>query len=329
MVIASLVPVAADYRAGRVGLRDLRGSTYREPFFRDTVDQSRRDRPGALDVSVDLEWLAYAAARWGGTPSGFVFHVGRCGSTLLANMLAAGGAQVVAKEPDVIIDLVAEWLRADAAPDRQEIEAAIGSAVRLLTGTLGTARGVVVKFAAWNVHIAPAVLAMFPTTQAVFIYRSPLETVASYLHTRPAWFDVIEAPRAVQARFLPSLAHVRGDSMLTETSLFAHAWRSVVEAALAVPRNRLLLVEYAELVRDPARTLRRVLRHWGQAVDEATIARMLSASSAYAKDPLGTTPFDPHGPHRRPPLDEEQTREVEATVADLWERLERERHIEG
>src|SRR5947207_1337159 len=83
----------------------------RERFFHQTVERWRRERPAALSVEIDLETFVLAAQRQPGRPpDGFVFHVGRCGSTLLANMLSASGQHLVIKESSGVNALMAGLL---------------------------------------------------------------------------------------------------------------------------------------------------------------------------------------------------------------------------
>ena len=157
------------------------------------------------------------------------------------------------------------------------------------------------------------------------MYRSPHETVASLLHQRPSWFDLIQCPRELQARFFPSVSALPKGA-LSPLALFAHAWRSAAEAALALPPERTLMVEYEELVLCSDSVLERVLRHCGQAQSRGTIQRMVAARFTYSKDPAGTAAFDPKGTHRRPALSAPERAEVDSVTHDLWTRLEARRN---
>src|SRR4051794_6913057 len=92
---------------------------FREPFFEDSVKRLG----GALRTVTGIEELEeWAASRPGMAPTGFVFHMSRCGSTLISQMLAAvKGNRVISEAPalDDVLRLgvrqdadVARWLRA-------------------------------------------------------------------------------------------------------------------------------------------------------------------------------------------------------------------------
>ena len=192
---------------------------------------------------------------------------------------------------------------------------------QLLWATAGQARHRLLKFAAWNIQVASTLLRIFPNTPAVFLYRAPSETVASMLFDPPGWLGWIWRPRSFHERYMPSLRLFPPDARLSPAILFAHAWRSAAEAALALPAERLLFLDYANLVSDPARTLKRVLAHFRQPADAEIIAAMLAVRSIYSKDPTRAALFDPSEAHRRPPLTFEESATVEAVVGDIWRRL--------
>jgi hypothetical protein len=317
----SHLPISIDFARGQVELLDLASATFEEPFFRDTVERRRRERPTDVPLILDLPTFVLRATSCPAPPDVLVFHVGRCGSTLLTNMLVSGGDYIAVKEPEILNELAAAWL---AASDerRPQVELVTGAAVRLLLGAIDSPRRRILKLAAWNVQMAAALLTMFRTTAAVFVFRSPEETVASYLHTPPAWFDIIDAPRPMQARYFPSIAEVPHTLLVSPTVLFAHAWRSAVEAARAVPAGRLVYVGYDALVEESAATLRHLLDPWGRPSGEDVLSDMLGARSIYSKDAKGREKFDPLGLHHRPVLSMTQRREVDAVVGNLWQDLQ-------
>jgi hypothetical protein len=317
----SYVPVSIDLARAQVELLELGSATFEEPFFRDTVERTRRERLGGVPLIVDLPTFVLQANRYPAPPDVLIFHVGRCGSTLLTNMLVRGGDYLAVKEPEMLNELVAAWL-ASSDELRQKIALVTGAAVRILLGAIDSPRRRILKLAAWNVQMATALLEMFHTTRAAFVFRSPAETVASQLHTRPDWFHIINAPRRTQARYFPSIAEIPDGRSVSPAALFAHAWRSAVEAALSVPAGRLIFIGYDALVDESAATLGLLLDHWGRLHDENVLVGMLSALSIYSKDPKGSEQFDPLGLHCRPSLSMSQRLEVDAIAGDLWRELQ-------
>jgi hypothetical protein len=154
------------------------------------------------------------------------------------------------------------------------------------------------------------------------VFRAPEATVASQLHEPPAWFDITDAPRSVQARFFPSIATVRDSRPVSTTALFAHAWRSAVEAARSVPAGRVTYLGYDALVDDPAATVRRLLTQWGRALADDATTRLAEVLATYSKDPQGSEPFDPDDLHHRPALSTEQQLEVDDVAGPRWRELQ-------
>ncbi|UXZ45419.1 sulfotransferase family protein [Pseudomonas soli] len=152
------------------------------PFFRDDVDQAlrlpfnqamRRD----TDVSALLDWHARSP---GLTPSALVFHASRCGSTLIAQLLASQARNIVLSEPPPLDNL----LRAA----RQDPSAAAwrADALRALCSAYGQRRRgderqLLIKLDAWNIFDASLLTALYPDVPRVFLYRDPLEIVVSQL----------------------------------------------------------------------------------------------------------------------------------------------------
>jgi hypothetical protein len=314
---AKLVPVAIDPERDRVDLLDMRGVEYREPFFHETVKRWRCEAADSFGTAVNIATFKQAARHHRKQPGAFIFHLGRCGSTLLSNLLAATGRHVLIKEPRPVSDLIAAWLTTDEPPARRELEVLISAAARYLAGTAGNGRYKVLKFAAWNVRMAGTLMNLFPETAAVFVYRSPLDVVASLMFQPPAWGDLIYCRRKLQCCFFPSLAEVPENEPLSPPLLFAHAWKSCAEAALTQPAGRLMLVEYQEIVSNPTCTVERLLVHFKHKVNASSLSKVAGAGMTYSKDSLGRVTFDPRGTHRRPSLsasDEAQVRDVTAST---------------
>jgi hypothetical protein len=118
----------------------------------------------------------------------------------------------------------------------------------------------------------------------------------------------------------PSLKTVPPD--LSPAAFYAHLWCSAVDAAMALPLERLLLIDYDELVSNSTGVIRRLTRHLGLSESPEMIARMSGALRVYAKDAGGEQSFDAARAHARPPLLADQRLEVAGVVEDRYARLE-------
>lgn len=320
---ASVVPIAIDLQARLVEFLDLEGATFREPFFSETIARARATKPEPLNFCVDFDDFACSAHRHNKTPDALVFHVGRCGSTLLTNMLTTTAECVAVKEPEIVNHLLAAWLFCPDDSARDEIELLLKAAICYQVTAAGDAvvpqvHYRVLKLSAWNACHAKLLLDLFPASRAVFLCRCPTETVASLLYQQPAWFDLIERPRSVQSRFFQSLREVQGGNALSPTALFAHAWRSAAESALSLQADRLAVIQYDSLIYDAEKTLESIISHFGMTFIPERVPEVLAT---YSKDPNHKIQFEPNGRHRRPRLSPEQVTEVRAITDSCWQNL--------
>lgn len=153
-----------------------------EPFFEQTIQQRLWQPFNVLfRHQTPIETLAeLQAARPGLEPTGFIFHMSRCGSTLAAQMLTAlpqnvviseaGPIDAVLRDPRVSADQRASWLRG-------------------LIGALGQPRNegerhLFVKFDSWSIFDLPVVRRAFPQTPWIFMYRDPVEVMVSHVKQR-------------------------------------------------------------------------------------------------------------------------------------------------
>ncbi|UVK98970.1 sulfotransferase family protein [Pseudomonas sp. B21-048] len=149
-----------------------------QPFFRDAVEDALRlpfnqafHRKTALSTLAD--WQVCSP---GLTPSAFIFHTSRCGSTLRSQMLAQLDNHIVISEPPPLDAL----LRSDLPAVERRV------AIKGLLSAYGQRRfGVeqrlVIKLDAWNIGELPLLRECFPETPWLFLYRDPLEIAVSHL----------------------------------------------------------------------------------------------------------------------------------------------------
>jgi hypothetical protein len=158
----------------------------REPFFEESIARClpkpfNRLFRYATPIDALADWLQDHP---GLTPSGFIFHMSRCGSTLLSQMLAALPHTVVISEAAPIDAVVqARHSRPDLGDEQH------AAWLRLMIGALGQPRSgeerhYVVKLDSWHTLALPLFRRAFPTTPWIFLYREPLEVLVSHLRRR-------------------------------------------------------------------------------------------------------------------------------------------------
>ena len=103
------VPIASDAPASSVEVLDVDPATVdlREPFFHMTVQrllvEGHRPRTIGIDALVSATATATSPRP---PPLAFVVHTGRCGSTLLMNLLAAHPDVMAFHEPEPVLPLL-------------------------------------------------------------------------------------------------------------------------------------------------------------------------------------------------------------------------------
>src|SRR6185503_1465228 len=105
------LPVDADVVEGRPGLwwMDMSGVSLSEPFFQQTVERARRESRRELFTEFDV-LLQLEKQIEGVSPTGFIFHSSRCGSTLVANACRAISDSIVLSEANAIDKLIARFI---------------------------------------------------------------------------------------------------------------------------------------------------------------------------------------------------------------------------
>jgi hypothetical protein len=201
-----------------------------------------------------------------GLLAGVVFHTARCGSTLLAHLLAAGRGTRVLDEPSTVNAVLGD---PSLSPDDRR------SLLRRLAATARAgpvpAGAVVLKATSWNVLHADVLLAAFPDARAVFVLRDPLEVLVSLTERPPGWL----APEPGTSREEQAAIAVAG----------------YLDAAARRLDRRWLLVRHEELPASAAG----VARHLGTAA--ADVGRAASIAATDVKHP--GRPWRGDGPAKR------------------------------
>lgn len=304
---ADFTPVAVQFiPEPLVTWLDLRGTPFTAPFFRDTVAQAGADRPRALSGIDELRALDDRPTL---APALFIFQVSRCGSTLLAQMLASLPSNVVVSEPAALNDILAA-----RRPPAEEAEL-----LRLVIRALGRSRGhearrLIVKFSSWNVLAAATIHRLFPDTPLLWLQRRPDQVLASHTEQPAAW-------TGWQQTGAPAL-EMFGLTVGEAQAMTAARFRSRAIEALfrAVHETRLPFrtVDYAAL---PDALWQTIGRHAGLSWTDSEVERMRSRARFDAKaGPIGTSlspaPFAPRD--RTAALPDEERRYVAERIAPLY-----------
>ena len=248
-----------------------------EPFFENSLRRALQTPFNLLfgyttPIARLPDWLA---SHPGLTPRGLIFHMSRCGSTLVSQMLAALPHNLVLSEASPL-DAVVQ-ARA-GKPELSEEQQALWLAW-MMSALAQPRRGEqasFVKLDSWHTLALPLFRRAFPSVPWVFLYRDPVEVLVSQL----------EAP-GIQT--VPELrgAHILG----TDAPFEPHRREDYCARVLArtcepvlthIGEGGGLLINYREL---PAAVFSAVLPHFGVTVSRRDRAAMAKAARYDAKMP--------------------------------------------
>jgi len=124
------------------------------------------------------DFVSGARAALVAPPGGFIFHMSRCGSTLVSRMLAAVDRFRVVSEP-APVDEAVQWAR--TRPEAEPLLAAMVAAFGHRDGASGRH---FLKLDSWHTLALPLFRRVFPTVPWVFVYRDPVEVLVSHMRQR-------------------------------------------------------------------------------------------------------------------------------------------------
>lgn len=252
-----------------LALREIDRDELRDAFMQETI--ARIPTPERI-VHVARDDVGRAARD--AAPIGIIFHVARCGSTLISQSLKQLEDLVVYAEPQPINELLApphKWPRADLAAALRSLGAAFA---RHAGGPY------VLKLSSWNTLYCDIMAAAFPDTPWVLSVRDPVEVGVSLLASPPGWFqNTSDAARALAAQVDAEGASVSREEFVAR--VYAAFCAAVAE--LDVTRGR--LVSYELL---PEAVWRVVAPHFSLSIDESLRERIVESARRHAKAPIGS-----------------------------------------
>ena len=249
-------------------LREIRPAELQDPFMQETV---ARIPARESVVRVAREDVGRGTAGTG--PAGIVFHVARCGSTLVSQLLKQHVGLVVYAEPLPVNEILlppAKWPRAEIVAALRSLGAAFERHAR---------KPWVLKLTSWNTLLCDLVAEAFPSSPWVLCLRDPLEIAVSLLRQPAGWIWDEAGPAAPFAKLIDP-----GGASRSREEYVAHTLGALCEAASRLDPARGSLVDYTSL---PSAVWERVAPHFAQQVDATVRARMLHAASMDSKAPVG------------------------------------------
>ena len=248
-----------------------------ESFFEQTIEKRLRtpfnllfQHETILDTLIELQEAAP-----GIPPSGFIFHMSRCGSTLVAQMLAALPQNIVISEAGPIDAVLRTNWRDPRITPAQRI-AWLRALLSVYARPRNGEQHFYVKFDSWHTLELPLIQQAFPDVPWIFLYRDPVQVLVSHQKQRGG--------QMVHGLLPPQWLGLDQSSMgaVSLDEYNARVLKRICQAALQHHNDRARLINYQQL---PAAVWAEIAVHFGAGYSAADLDAMQMAAQFDAKNP--------------------------------------------
>jgi len=153
---------------------------FTEPFFDETISSCRSlPQNGHLQMCMSstevlVDWVKEMDVI---EPTAFIFHISRCGSTLISQMLSLQPANIILSEVPFFDDLLRFGKRNDCMPViLPQLKAAIGL---YASKRNKNHQQLFIKTDSWHIHFYKELRALYPAVPFFLLYRKPDEVLRS------------------------------------------------------------------------------------------------------------------------------------------------------
>lgn len=286
---------------------------FTQPFFDHTIEETYRKPFNILfRHQTPIEFLSELNDQQPGlAPTGFIFHMSRCGSTLVSQMLAAVEKNMVISEPPPVDSIIRAHIVNTSVTDEQRIEW-----LQWLVGALGRARNgekyYFIKFDSWSALDLDLIRRAFPDVPWIFLYRNPVEVIVSQMRLRGAYM----IPGKI-GEMLPG-ADFNEILRMPPEEFCARVLERICRAAINCARTSgALMINYDQL---PGAVTSVIAGHFKAEFTPAEIERMNRAAQFNAKKPQLF--FEPDAETKRKEAGKGAIRAAEKWLDPLYEQLE-------
>ncbi len=279
----------------------------RETFLEISAEELLSRNADALTAVTDLDVLEepelYADAL---SPAGFIFHVGRCGSTLLAKVLSSLDRHIVIKEAEPLQQLLdvefEEVFKNTRARYFQSLLNIYGHR------RLPEHERFFAKFSSNHVKRLDMIRGLYPGVPWLFLYRNPYEIIPTFLDG-PAWF--VRNKNSAEGAFEAGLP-IEAIEVMSDLEFCVQVELSTLRIAIENTCDHCLFVDYTRLRPE---NLPGILDFFGLDVTREEYDGMVEQFGYYSKSDGESVPFVPDSATKR----DKVTVEIrEAIEKELW-----------
>ncbi|MCD9185651.1 MAG: sulfotransferase [Pyrinomonadaceae bacterium] len=244
--------------------------------------------------------------RKGIAPTGFIFHISRCGSTLVSQMLAALEQNIVLSEPPLIDAILRLQI-----PDETKIEW-----LKWLVNTFAQPRNeekhFFIKFDSWSTLDLALIKRAFPDAPWIFMYRNPVEIIVS--HKRQPGMQMIPG----QIQQLSAGISFEESFQMPSEEYCARILAKMCESVMPFSDDKdVKFINYTQL---PDVVFTEILAHFKLDFSTEDLEKMRFSTQFNAKTP--SLNFTPDSESKKKEASEIAVRAAEKIVDPLYEKLE-------
>jgi hypothetical protein len=178
-----LIPIKIDVEKREIIWSDLGEYHFYEGFFHKSLEvyfNLNKNRIIAYSSDIDT-LLDKTLLKKYVYPSGFIFHLGRSGSTLLSKILARNRNHLVISEAAPLNQI---WEILKEINDMNKLEEFKiiyqNLLLSMLRHRLKSHKYSFIKFTSYNIHFFQYINDIFPDVPAIFLYKEPNEVISSF-----------------------------------------------------------------------------------------------------------------------------------------------------
>ena len=283
---------------------------FTDSFFEDTVRRRMRVPFSRLvRHRTSIEFLGEVCMKSSVIePTGFIFHMSRCGSTLVAQMLAGLSSNIVISEAPPVSSII----RAPVSGGERR------RWLRWMINAFGrrrrnTDRNYFLKFDSWNILDLDLIRSAFPEVPWIFLYRNPVEVIVSHMRQR----GLQMVPGGSMASLLPDVTLTQALEMPAEEYCAKILARFCNRAVENVSDKNALLVNYDQL---PEAVTSIIAEHFGVNFSPNDMRQMNDLARFNAKTPQMN--FEPDSDRKRTEASEAARRAAAIWLDPIYEQLE-------
>ncbi len=166
---------------------DTYNMPYTEPFFSETIGKLRGiprrsvSRYSVSNLSMLLEWAEQIEHI---DPTAFIFHISRCGSTLMSQLLGLDEQNISLSEVPIFDDILRLRYKIPQISEA-DISKLLKAALKFYgQKRIGTEKHLFIKTDSWHIHFHKQLRDLYPRTPFILLYRAPNEVFESHTKLR-------------------------------------------------------------------------------------------------------------------------------------------------